>query len=439
MNVHASTRIDADAASPIGAAEAEAFLKQNPQVQYIDCVFADICGNVRGKRIARSELEAVYRKGLPVPAGIYFLDARGEVAGPPTASGVAWPVPASLTTVNWSQRPHGQALMSLRDANGAPYFGEPRNVLARVIDRFEDMDLVPVIGTTLQFHLLERSKGPPQKFADLEANRLDDVMAAISEAADAQHLPKFKSASAAPGQFTLTLKPQTDACRAGDHAVFLRQIVRAVARQHELDATFMAKPFLNAAGNGLQVSVGLQHPSGEGVFDVASAEGAILLRSAIGGLQALLAESIALFAPNVNAYRRFTSDASAPRNKRWGFANRTANLSLPGTADEPQLISHRVAGADANPYLVLAAILAGVHHGIAQRLDPGAAFDGDAAAFVDETLPFMIDGALLALENGSIMREYLGPAYVDLYCATKRTELERFRSFIPPHEFDWYL
>ncbi|MBP6012663.1 MAG: glutamine synthetase [Alphaproteobacteria bacterium] len=439
MNVHASTRIDADAASPIGAAEAEAFLKQNPQVQYIDCVFADICGNVRGKRIARSELEAVYRKGLPVPATIYFLDARGEVAGPSTTPGVAWPVPASLTTVNWSQRPHGQALMSLHDANGGPYFGEPRNVLARALDRFEDMNLIPVVGTSLQFHLLERSKGPPQKPAGLDAGRLEDVMAAIAEAAEAQHLPKFKWSSATPGQFTLTSTPQADVCRAGDHAVFLRQIVRAVARQHEIDATFMAKPFSNIAGNGLQVSVGLQHPTGETVFDVASAEGATLLRAAVGGLQALLAESIAFFAPNVNAYRRFTSEASAPRNKRWGFANRTANLSLPGTADEPQMINHRVAGADANPYLVLAAILAGVHHGIAQQLDPGAAFDGDAAGFVDETLPFTIDGALLTLENGSIMRGYLGPAYVDLYCATKRTELERFRAFIPPHEFDWYL
>lgn len=434
MNVHAS----AQGATPVGASEVEAFLEQHPQVQYIDCVFADICGNVRGKRIARGELKAVYSKGIAIPATIYFLDSRGDAAGQAGAVGTAWPVEGSLSTVSWSQRPHGQALMTLRDAKGDPYFGEPRNVLARVVERFADMDVVPVVGATLEFYLLERAKTPPQKPAELDVERRDDLVAAITEAAEAQHVTPFK-VFAAGGRIALTLKAETSAIHAADSAVFLRQIVRAVARQHDLDATFMARPFPSAAGNSMRVAVGLQHPSGETLFDVASAEGTGVIRGAVAGMQALTGESIALFAPNVNAYRRFTAEAGTPRNRRWGFANKTANLSLPGHPDEPQWIEHRLAGADANPYLVVAAILAGVHHGITQQLDPGAPFDGDAAKFVDETLPFNIDGALLALENGSVMREYLGPAYVDLYCATKRAELERFRAFIPPHEYDWYL
>ncbi|MCE9521640.1 MAG: glutamine synthetase, partial [Alphaproteobacteria bacterium] len=102
-------------------------------------------------------------------------------------------------------------------------------------------------------------------------------------------------------------------------------------------------------------------------------------------------------------------------------------------------IEHSVASADANPYLVIAAVLAGIHHGISHQIDPGQPFDGNANAFFDQTLPFNIDSALLALENGSIMREYLGPTYVDQYCATKRTELDRFRNLIPAHEYDWYM
>ena len=102
-------------------------------------------------------------------------------------------------------------------------------------------------------------------------------------------------------------------------------------------------------------------------------------------------------------------------------------------------IEHRVAGSDANPYLALAAILAGIHHGMNDGLDPGPPFEGDAVTFVDQTMPFAIDAALVALENGSILREYLGPTFVDLYCATKRVELERFRNHIPAHEYDWYL
>lgn len=98
-----------------------------------------------------------------------------------------------------------------------------------------------------------------------------------------------------------------------------------------------------------------------------------------------------------------------------------------------------MAGADANPYLVFAAILAGVHHGIVNRLDPGPPFDGNAAAFVDETLPLNLDAALVALENSPILREYLGGPYLDLYCATKRTELRRYRDAITAREYEWYL
>jgi glutamine synthetase len=165
--------------------------------------------------------------------------------------------------------------------------------------------------------------------------------------------------------------------------------------------------------------------------------GSDLVRFAVGGLQALMGEALALFAPSVNAFRRFSGKDAVPRNRRWAYGSDAANLSI-ATGGSSATVAHRIAGADANPYLAIAAVLAGVHHGIGQNLDPGQAADRDVSAFVDPTFPVNIDAALLALENGSVMREYLGPAYVDLYCATKRTELERLRDFIPAHEYDWY-
>ncbi len=151
-----------------------------------------------------------------------------------------------------------------------------------------------------------------------------------------------------------------------------------------------------------------------------------------------MADSIALFAPNANAYRRFHT-GGAPRNKRWAFNNATANLSVGGGEGDLRRITHRVAGTDANPYLALAAAIAGIHHGMQEGLDAGPAFEGNIATFIDQTIPFAIDQALVALENASVLREYLGPAYIDLYCATKRAELERFRNHTPAHEYDWYL
>jgi len=216
-------------------------------------------------------------------------------------------------------------------------------------------------------------------------------------------------------------------------------VVKNVARAQDLDATFMAKPYLKLPGSGLGVHVSLMHKSGRNVFDDAGAKGSDMLRNAIAGVQALMGEGMALFAPNPNSYRRFADNSFVPRNRRWGYNNRSTSIRVPAGAHEARRIEHRVAGSDANPYLVIAAVLAGIHHGIVNRLDPGPPFEGNAATFVDETLPMTLDSSLLALENGSILREYLGRAYVDLYCATKRTELRRYRDAITAREYEWYL
>ena len=448
MNVHTNARTSDDGATPSGAAACETFLQENPQVQYVDCIFVDLCGVVRGKRIARAELERVFASGLKIPYTIYFLDARGDMvdgldrtvlgAG---LEGPARPVPGTLTRVNWSQQPHGQVLMTLCSAKGEPYFGEPRNVLARVVERFADLGLAPAVGTTVEFYVVDRERaknGAPQPIAIDAAAIRDEILPAIVEAAETQGLPPVAWTPAAPGQFRMDVKQALDAVRAGDHAVLLRQIVRAVARKHGFDATFMAKPYLDRAGSAMHVRAAVLKGAGENAFDDGGIDGDAILRCAVGGVQAVMAESIALFAPNANAYRRFAGRGAAARNKRWGYANATTAIGVAGEG-EARFIEHRVAGADANPYLVQAAVLTGIHHGIVERLDPGAPFEGEATAFVDQTMPFAIDAALVALENGSVLREYFAPAYVDLYCATKRAELDRFRNHIPAHEYDWYM
>lgn len=460
MNMQDSARSNEQGASPRDVAGVDAFLEQNPELQYVDCVFADLCGVVRGKRMARGALAEVFESGLAIPHTIYFLDARGEMverSGRGLANGdgegVAWPVAGTLTRVNWSQRPHGQVLMTLCDAKGHPYFGEPRNVLERVVGRFDSLELVPSIACAFEFYLFDRERSkngipqPPDATAPgqgaavygiTDIDRFDGVLTGIAEAADIQGLPEITTSSESGlGRFKIALSP-SDAVRAGDHAVFLRQIVRAVARKRGLDATFMAKPYLALPGSALEIAVTLEHSSGRDVFFDAANSTSEALRAAVGGVQALTSDAIALFAPNANAYRRFNAGGVA-RNKRWGINNKTTAISVRGATVEMRRIEHRLAGADANPYLALAAVLAGIHYGMSEGLDPGAPFEGNAATFVDQTMPFAIDPALVALENGSILREYLGPAYVDLYCATKRAELERFRNHIPAHEYDWYL
>ena len=428
---------DTTGAGPLTAAEIATFLNENEAVQYVDCIFVDLCGNARGKRIARADIEGTFRDGLPVPYTIYFLDARGDVVEPVvtraaqrSVNGKAWPVPGSLTRVSWAQRPHGQVLMTLQTADGEPYFGEPRNVLRRVIGRFAAPAMVPTVSANLQFHLIERERTKEGLLN--EPAEIDDAFAAafrkdIIDAAETQGIVDLVLTQASrSSQFAIDLTARPDALAVADHLVFLRQIVRAVARVHKRDATFMARPFLKQAASGMRFQFSFPGASGDA------------MRQAVGGLQTVTAESLALFAPNPNAFRRLEGGGALPRNRRWGYLNKSANISIdPGSDDAPRLVLRSVS-ADANPYLVLAAILAGVHHGASRTIEPSPPTDGDVSALVDPTLPLSFDAALLALENGSIMREYLGPAYIDLYCATKRTELDRYRNFISAQEYDWY-
>lgn len=446
-------------------AEWKGFLAANPGVDHLDCLFVDLCGTIRGKRYPIAEGGKVFEAGLQIPFTLYLLDARGETTdatgrgyGDGDPDGVAWPVSGTLTRTACVHQPQAQVLMSLQDEKGQPYFAEPRNVLARVLARFAELELTPTVAAELEFFVFDRertARGAPQPplvpgtniretsvsvygIEDLDRYRtfLDDIMAG----AKVQNVPATTASSEhAPGQFEINLQHQSDARRAADHAIFLKQIVKNAAKLHGMDASFIAKPYLDAPGSGLHIHVSLMDKHGRNVFDDGSALGSQALRQAVGGLQAVMGEAMAVFAPNVNSYRRFVPNAFTPMNRRWGYNNRSTGIRIPAGPANARRIEHRVSGADANPYLAIAAVLSGIHYGLTRAVDPGAPFEGNAAGFTDPTVQFNLDGALAAMEAGPVMAEYFGPAYVDVYCAAKRVELARFRNHIPRVEYDWYL
>ena len=157
----------------------------------------------------------------------------------------------------------------------------------------------------------------------------------------------------------------------------LKRLVKAVAEKHGLFATFMAKPYSQWTGCGMHVHVSLADAEGSNLFAGEDPERNELLLHALGGLKETMAESMLLFAPNANSYRRFRRNSYAPVSVSWGINNRTVSLRIPAGPAETCHIEHRPAGADANPYLVLASVLAGMHHGITQKIDPGPPVSGN--------------------------------------------------------------
>jgi len=445
--------------------EFDKLLKDNRKISFTDAVMADICGVLRGKRMPVSEAGKLFESGMQIPLSIYLMDAKGEMANPfgrgfgdGDPDGTAWPVPGTATRVWGSEPERAQIFMAFRDSAGGSFAGDPRAVVARVAKRFDALGLTPVSALELEFYLIDEKRngaGRPQPplcprtgaresavsvYSVDDLDRYQGFVGALNQAAVHQGVQVTATSSEyAPGQFETNLRHQANPVLAADQCILLRQIVTAAAVSQSCHATFMAKPYADRAGSGLHVHVSLLDKAGRNVFDNGTPEGSEMLRSAAGGLAALMAESMAIFAPSLNSYRRFAPDMFAPVNRRWGINNRSAGLRVPVGPNDARRIEHRVAGADANPYLVLAAVLAGVHHGIVNKIDPGPPATGNVSREPDLALPFELDDALEGLERAKILPEYLGKESLDLYRETKRIEQQRLRKAITDVEYEWYL
>lgn len=227
--------------------------------------------------------------------------------------------------------------------------------------------------------------------------------------------------------------------RAADHAALLRRAVQAVARSEGMNACFMSKPFADQSGSGLHIHLSLQDTSGENVFGSAGERVDTLLGHAVAGLQATMAESMAIFAPNINAFRRFKPEEFVPVSRDRGENNRSVAFRLPIDEGRNRRIEHRVAGAEANPYLLMAAALAGVHYGIANDLEPGDKHSENAGAEVDAGLPLTPWDALRSIANAEILPDYFGADYPRIYAAVKQAEFDAFMAEAFSRELDWYL
>jgi len=447
--------------------EAQAFLDAHPDIQYLDAFVFDMNCIVRGKRYPRADIAHLYEKGLLLPYSAMVVDVTGNSSdaggigfsdGDP--DGTLRPVPGTLAPVPWADVPTAQAVMSYDDSNGDAALLEPRNVLAQVEAKLNADGLFPASALELEFYLLDAERTPErfpqapispgtgerdkttQVYGMAELDYYGEILREIEDACHAQNIPAYTaSAEYAPGQFEINLKHCNSAVEAADHAALLRRAVTCIAHKHGFRASFMAKPFLELAGNGLHVHVSVLDGRGANIF--ADGDDGVLgndvLRHAVGGMQTALAQSMAIYAPNVNSYRRFQPNIYVPVGPSWGANNRSLAFRVPTGDSDSRRIEHRIAGADANPYLTLAAILAGLHHGIKNKIDPGAPGEGNTGAERDPSMPRTLDQALEMFGKSDILASYLGERYMDIYRLTKEAELDSFRDYISGREYDWYL
>jgi glutamine synthetase len=451
---------------PRREAEAHAFLDANTDITSIHVIWTDICGVARGKILRRDELIPAWKDGRFMPISALVLDITGQdvpetglVFDEGDRDMLLWPVPGSLVRIPWMEEPTAQYLASVHDLDGTPHYADPRNALEAIVKRFQtELNMTPVGAVELEFFLMDRAsaiagepRAPkslinehrPQHYQAYYLQDLDDFAPFFKDLyayCEVQGLPaKTLISEYAPGQMEIVLRHRADVLKACDEAIMLKRVIKATAEKHGMAATFMAKPYAQWTGSGMHIHVSLGDEQGNNLFAAEDPMQNELLLHAIGGLKAAMAESMLIFAPNANSYRRFRRNSYAPVSASWGINNRTVSLRIPAGAANACHIEHRPSGADANPYLVMAAIMAGMHYGITEKADPGNPVIGNGYEKRAKYIPGNWFDAIDAFWRASILKEYFGKPFVDTYCTVKEVEADRFYAEPTLRDFEWYL
>ncbi len=439
------------------AGEARAFIAANPNVEWIDVFMFDLNGVARGKRFRPADLPALADKGILVPSTVYIMDTRGNCV---EETGLLWEtgdpdinfkiLSGTLGVVAVDGSRNAQAVMVPVEDDGGL---DPRGVLLRQVSGLAALGLTPVCAVELEFYVTEKSETgsfelrTPKGLADTpdfpklyQYGELDTVRGFIDDVykiAAAQNLPVDAIIQeAGPGQFEINLKHKADVAAAALDGLLLKRAVRAAAHAHGMEATFMSKPHHEWSGSGMHIHMSLVDASGKNVF--AGDPISPLFRHALGGLQASMADFMAVWAQSGNAYKRYVPKSYVPMAAHWGYNNRNVALRIPRGSGSATRVEHRVAGADANPFLVLAAILAGMKHGIDHKIEPSSAMDGNCESQPSPQLPTSWATALDAFENSTVARDAFGKRFWDIYTQVKQSERGEFERIVTSIDHLWY-
>ncbi|HUG61345.1 MAG TPA: glutamine synthetase family protein [Methylomirabilota bacterium] len=443
--------------------EVARFLKAFPDVEGVEYLISDSNGVLRGKWAPPQSLAKAAGGGINLPLSIFGLDIWGREVRETglhiesgDRDGFCRLVPGSVRTVPWASRPTAQACVSMWLETGAPYPLDPRQQLASAVDRLARLGLRAVAAFELEFYLvdpqaagrdgsvrtvLSSQPGPerPNAYCLSDLSAYGDLFTEVRAAGLAQRLPIDTIVSeAAAGQFEVNLKHRSDALAAADDALLLKRLIGEVARKHGLKASFMAKPFVNRAGNGMHAHVSLIDGGGANVFADAQSGERMLGHAAAGLVEAMHASTL-LFVPTWNGFRRMQPGSFAPTRAAWGFNNRSVAVRVPASEPVARRIEHRVSGADANPYLVLAAVLNGIADGLRREAKPPPHCSTNAYEAGVPRLPSTMDEAIRAFERSEFVRQSFGPEFRKVFSALKRSEMETFLAEISPLERSTYL
>jgi glutamine synthetase len=420
-------------------------------IEDVEAIVPDMAGAARGKVVPAAKFGKATMK---MPEGVFAQTISGDyVADPDNVEDKdMWlvPDPETLRPVPWAAEPAAAVFLDCFHSDGSPVAKSPRGVLRQVLSLYEAKGWIPVVAPEVEFYLLSPhsdpnadaeppegrlgwTEGANQPYSIDTMNDFDEFVNQVYSYCEAQRINiDTISQEMGPAQFELNFL-HGDALELADQVFLFKRTVREAAINHNMHATFLAKPMANEAGSALHIHQSIVDTQGNNIFSDANGKPTDLFNGFLGGLQKHMNEALLIFAPYVNSYRRLGSPWSSPVNLAWAIDNRTVGLRVPDSPPEARRIENRLAGSDVNPYLVIAATLACGYLGMINGLQPTEATEGSAYGD-DHSLHRHIYAAIDAMRESKGMRSLLGDAFIDLYTALKEHEYREFAEIITPYE-----
>ena len=434
------------------------------KITEVECMIADLTGIARGKIAPTAKF--LNEKGMRLPESVLLQTVTGDyveddiyydLLDPADIDMVCRPDENAVFLVPWAIEPTAMVIHDTYDKLGNPIELSPRNVLKRVLQLYADKGWKPIVAPEMEFYLTKRSDDPDyplqapigrsgrqetgrQSFSIDAANEFDPLFEDMYDWCELQGLDLDTLIhEEGTAQMEINFR-HGDALDLADQIVVFKRTMREAALKHNVAATFMAKPMTGEPGSAMHLHQSIVDiKTGKNIFSNADGSMSELFLHHIGGLQKLIPEALPLFAPNVNSFRRFLPDTSAPVNVEWGEENRTVGLRVPDAGPQSRRVENRLPGADANPYLAIAASLLCGYIGMVEGIAASAPVQGRGYERRNLRLPLTIEDALERMENSRALVQYLGKKFITGYVATKRAEHENFKRVISSWEREFLL
>lgn len=410
-------------------------------VRDVECLFPDVSGFPRGKLMpARSfaagkELRIAQAIAMQCVTGEYsydpiFPDADPDVRLVPDLS--------TLRRVPWARQPRYMAIHDCMELDGRPCAFAPRQVLQAVVQRYRERGLTPVVAPEIEFYLTAPNPDPNQPLQAPvgRSGRAESGQSAFSMNLLNELAPfwdDFHAALDALGidsdtwihevgltQYEINLM-HGDPVAVADQAFLFKMAARETAAAHGLQAVFMAKPIAGEPGSSMHLHQSVVDAQGRNIFTAPDGSATEAFHHFIGGLQAYTPDLMLVYAPFINSFRRYVSGSQAPIHLQWGEDNRTSGLRVPLSEPAARRVENRIAGADANPYLAIAASLAAGLAGLEERLPASAPFTGNGYDLPRELATSFLQAHERMAASEAAPR-LMGADFVQAYLAVKALE-----------------